>query len=293
MSFSYRPPEQVTIKGITVHKVCVDMLPVFYTLREGYREGDEMKICLFLSALSGTKEDMVSSFSNHITSRGYVGVFFDHLGHGERSPKAITRLNSSKEEVAALRKQILDTCFGNLYRHGWEILGNGVLDSMRVLDWFCQNFAVSKAVMGGVSMGGDTAVAAAGLDVRLDRLLCFITTPDWLRPGMCDLYTGQPMNPGKADAKSHWFYDQFDPMTHLNRYTRGMDILFACGELDTHIPPENARRFIRTLAQTAPGAAGRMHIWWNKGQGHAIPAPADLERLFDWFLLGKAVDDAK
>jgi len=293
MSFAFRQPEKVTIKGIEATKVWVDTLPVYYTLPPNYREGDKVKICLFLSGLSGTKEDMVSAFSNHITSRGYVGVFFDHLGHGERSPKGITRLNAAKEEVNALRKQILEVCFGNLYRYGWEILGNGVLDSLRVIDFFEQYFAVSQVVMGGVSMGGDTAVATAGLDRRLDRLLCFITTPDWLRPGMCDLYSGQPMDPGKADAKSQWFYDQFDPMTHLDRYARGMDILFACGELDTHIPPENARRFIDTLAQTAPEAAARMNIWWNKGQGHAVPAADDLAKLFDWFLLDGSFPDQK
>ncbi|MBP0962936.1 MAG: hypothetical protein J6Q99_01415, partial [Oscillospiraceae bacterium] len=125
MSFAYRAPETVTIKGVQATKIWVDMLPVYYTLPQGYREGDEMKLCLFLSGLSGTKEDMVSSFSDYITSRSYVGVFFDHLGHGERSPKGITRLNAAKEEVNALRSQILEVCFANLYRHGWEILGNG------------------------------------------------------------------------------------------------------------------------------------------------------------------------
>jgi len=291
MSFAYRAPESVTIKGVHATKIWVDMLPVYYTLPQGVDPEDEIKVCLFLSGLSGTKEDMVASFSDYITSRGYVGVFFDHLGHGERSPKAITRLNAAKEEVNALRKQILDTCFGNLYRHGWEILGNGVLDSLRVIDHFRQNFKVTRVVMGGVSMGGDTAVAAAGLSPCLNRLLCFITTPDWLRPGMCDLYTGQPMNPGRADAKSQWFYDQFNPMTHLDRYTRGIDITFACGELDTHIPPENARRFIDTLARNNPAAASRMLIWWNKGEGHTLPPAEKLEGLFDWFLLDNNLPD--
>lgn len=291
MSLAYHKPETVTIKGVQATKIWVDMLPVYYTLPQGFREGDKMNICLFLSGLSGTKEDMVASFSNLITSRGYVGVFFDHLGHGERSPKAITRLNSRKEEVSALRKQILEVCFGNLYRHGWEILGNGVLDSLRVIDHFTQNFKVDRVVVGGVSMGGDTAVAAAGIDHRLDRLLCFITTPNWLRPGMCDLYTGQPMNPGKADTKSQWFYDQFNPATHLDRYARGMDITFACGELDTHIPPQNAQDFIEALAKDAPDAAERMHIWWNKGQGHTLPPAEKLEGLFDWFLLGSSLPE--
>jgi len=99
------------------------------------------------------------------------------------------------------------------------------------------------------------------------------------------------MNPGRADAKSQWFYDQFNPMTHLDRYTRGIDITFACGELDTHIPPENARRFIDTLARNNPAAASRMLIWWNKGEGHTLPPAEKLEGLFDWFLLDNNLPD--
>ena len=116
-----------------------------------------------------------------------------------------------------------------------------------------------------------------------------MTTPDWLRPGMHDLFTGEDMDPGKPDAKSQWYYDQFNPITHLSRYTRGIDVTFVCGELDTHIPPENAQRFISNLSRIAPDAAARMQIWWNKGQGHKSPSSEDLGMLFDWLLCGKDI----
>ncbi|MBP0962766.1 MAG: hypothetical protein J6Q99_00510, partial [Oscillospiraceae bacterium] len=64
-------------------------------------------------------------------------------------------------------------------------------------------------------------------------------------------------------------------------------------ELDTHIPPQNAQQFIAELAELSPDAADRMHIWWNKGQGHAIPPAEKLEELFDWFLLKKPLPAAK
>ena len=107
-----------------------------------------MKICLFLSGLSGNKESLVSTYSDFITSRGYVGVFFDHYEHGERSINGTTILNSSEDEVAALKKKILDTCFENMYRYGWEILGNSILDAERVIDWFTANMPIHLAPVG-------------------------------------------------------------------------------------------------------------------------------------------------
>lgn len=285
--FEYAPPEQVEIGGVKATKVWVDMIPVYCVLPEGKRWGEPVKLCLFLSGLSGNKESLVELYARCITSRGYAGVFFDHYGHGERSREGTTCLNASREAAGKLGMRIARACFANMYRYGWEILGNGVLDTRRVIDWFEAQMPVEQVVMGGVSMGGDTAIAAAGADARLNRVLCLITTPDWLRPGMHDLSSGELMDPGRPDAKSQWYYDQFNPMTHVSRYARGVDALFACGELDTHIPPENAQRFIENLARIAPEAAGRMQIWWNRGQAHRVPAPADLERLFDWLLLQK------
>ena len=103
-AFEYAPAEKLEIDGIEVNKVWVDMIPVYYTLPADYQEGQDMKICLFLSGLSGNKESLVSTYSDFITSRGYVGVFFDHYEHGERSINGTTILNSSEDEVAALKK---------------------------------------------------------------------------------------------------------------------------------------------------------------------------------------------
>lgn len=292
-AFEYAPPETLEIDGIEVHKVWVDMIPVYYTLPEGYQEGDPMKICVFLSGLSGNKESLVTTYSDYITSRGYTGVFFDHYEHGERSIRGTTILNSTQEEVDALKNEILQTCFENMYRYGWEILGNTILDTERVIDWFTDHMPVTEVVMGGHSMGGDTSVAVAGIDERINRILCVVTTPDWLRPGMHDLFTGEDMDPGEPDAKSQWYYDQFNPITHLSRYARGIDMMFACGEIDTHIPPENAQRFRENLSRIAPEAADRIHIWWNEGQGHASPADEDLERLFDWLLCGTEIENVE
>lgn len=78
-AFEYAAPETLEIDGIEVHKVWVDTIPVYYTLPEGYQDGDEVKMCLFLSGLSGNKESLVTTYSNYITARGYMGGFCDQF----------------------------------------------------------------------------------------------------------------------------------------------------------------------------------------------------------------------
>jgi hypothetical protein len=57
--------------------------------------------------------------------------------------------------------------------------------SPRMLDWVDEHFGVAgPGVAGGVSMGGDVAVALAGVDPRIDRVAALVATPDWARPGM-------------------------------------------------------------------------------------------------------------
>lgn len=292
-NLEFAPAEKVCVQDVEVIKIWVDMIPVYCVLPQAFAEGESVKLCLFLSGLSGNKESLVGSFGKNIARRGYMGVFMDHYGHGERAMRGAVGPDSTEEEVRTLAGRIADTVFGNMYRYGWEILGNGVLDARRVIDYFCEKMPVSEVVMGGVSMGGDTSVATAGVDARIRRVLALITTPDWLRPGMCNLHTGELMDPCCPDAKSQWYYDQFNPMTHLQRYARGVDILFACGEKDTHIPPENAQRFIENLGRIAPRAAARMQIWWNRGKGHSVPQGEDMERLLDWFLLQSDMPDAE
>jgi cephalosporin-C deacetylase-like acetyl esterase len=65
------------------------------------------------------------------------------------------------------------------------LAGRTVLESLRVLDWVDEHFGVAgPRVAGGVSMGGDVAVALAGVDPRIDRVAALVATPDSARPGM-------------------------------------------------------------------------------------------------------------
>lgn len=298
--FAFQEPSQVTVGEYTVNKIWIDLIPVYYITPDGYKDGDDMKICLFLSGLSGNKESLVNTYAKYILENGWTAVFFDHYMHGERADiyNPTTILTSSEEEVAELRKKILTTCFKNMYRYGWEILGNTSLNALRVLDYFYDNFPVVESVMGGHSMGGDTSLVVAGLDNRINRILCVVTSPDWLRPGMHHLNgygdVEVPSDPGEPDAMSKWYFDSFSPSMNLTRYDRGnLDAMFVCGELDTHINPNWVYTFRENVYRLNPKAGEKLGIWTNMGAGHASPGEDDLHKLFSWLLNGTEMEGAK
>jgi hypothetical protein len=55
---------------------------------------------------------------------------------------------------------------GNFPHTVWPILGQSALDTLRVIDWAIAELDSSlPCYMGGESLGGDIAVAAAGIDL--------------------------------------------------------------------------------------------------------------------------------
>ncbi len=153
-----------------------------------------------------------------------MAVSLDPWRHGQRGTES--------------GEQIARRVFGNFRRHMWPILGQTTLDS-RVVDWAMADLhAGPEVVAGGVSMGGDVAVALVGIDNRITRVAAIVATPDWTRPGMTDLFDPYRVLPqGQADAYPQWFHDQLDPLTHLHAYAHGPAITFECGADDTHVPP--------------------------------------------------------
>lgn len=297
-TITYKEPSVVELGGYEVNKIWVDLIPVYYITPEGYQDGDDMKICLFLSGLSGNKEALVNTYAKYIVENGYTAVFFDHYMHGERYnlQNPTTLLTASEAEVAEMKNAILNTCFKNMYRYGWEILGNSSLDTLRVLDYFYDHFPVVESVMGGHSMGGDTSLVVAGLDDRINRILCVVTAPDWIRPGMHNLLENVelPSDPGQPDAKSKWYFDSFSPSVNLTRYDDGnLDVMFVCGELDTHINPTWVYTFRENVYRLNPEAGKKMGIWTNMGKAHKSPSDEDLTRLFSWLLNGTEMEGAK
>jgi uncharacterized protein len=213
------------------------------------------RLAILLTGLGGTKESMIPLLRD-LAAAGFVALSFDPWQHGVRGTETSQQLG----------KRV----FSNFRRNMWPILGQTALDTLRVIDWAVASLGVApRVVMGGTSMGGDISVAAVGIDRRIERVAAFVATPDWLRPGMRDgANPPQLIPPGEPDAYAQFFYDRLNPLTHLDAYAHGPAIDFACGELDTHVPPDGALRFHAALREQFPAAAERMQVNLIPGMGH-------------------------
>lgn len=247
----------------------VDGIPVVW-IQPGNQDG-AARIALWLPWLTGTKETAVP-FLRELAGRGFTAVSFDPWQHGERGTETA--------------EQIASRVFGDFHRHMWPILGQTTLDALRVADWAAGEFgAAGDVVAGGVSAGGDIAVALAGIDQRISRVAAIAATPDWARPGMRDI--GDPLRvlpQGEADAYAQWFYDQLDPLSHLRHYAHAPAIAFECGGDDTHVGPEGAFRFRDALAKACPDAAAGVRVRVHPGIGHmeAGQNPALFQNCLAW-----------
>ncbi|MFQ5908571.1 MAG: hypothetical protein ACE5JE_07095 [Thermoplasmata archaeon] len=99
------------------------------------------------------KEDTLP-YLRKLSAAGFVAMSFDPWQHGERG---------TGEPV----EQMFTRAMGNFPHTVWPILGQSALDTLRVIDWGMAEFGISSPCsMGGESIGGDIAVAAAGIDSR-------------------------------------------------------------------------------------------------------------------------------
>ncbi|NQZ70560.1 MAG: prolyl oligopeptidase family serine peptidase, partial [Lentisphaeria bacterium] len=110
------------------------------------------------------------------------------------------------------------------------------------INWAEQNLAITTVGIGGISMGGDISVLAAGLDTRIKAVAAGISTPDWMRP-----LSFEP--PGEADETAQALYDAYNPITHLDNYAHCPPISFQNGADDCQVPGDAAVRFRLALIQ--------------------------------------------
>jgi len=215
------------------------------------------RLVIWLPGLTGTKE-AVLPYLQSFAAAGLVAVSLDPWQHGERGTE-------SSEEL-------LRRVFGDFRRHMWPILGQTALDVLRVIDWSIAHLGVRPQVLlGGISMGGDIAVAAAGLDRRVALVAAIVSTPDWLRPGMrSGSDPAAIVDPGTPDAYARFFYDNLNPLTHLEAYAHRPSILFACGADDQHVPPDGAQRFQAALRDRDPSYGEGIRVSLQPGVGHEL-----------------------
>jgi alpha-beta hydrolase superfamily lysophospholipase len=137
----------------------------------------------------------------------------------------------------------------------------------------------AREVLGAFRLGGDVAVALAGIDARIDRVAALAATPDWTRPGMQTLGEDPvPLDQGAPDSYAQWFFDALNPVTHLEAHERDVAISFLCGAADLHVPAEAAVRFRTALCDRDPRPADRVRVELYDGLEHVDAA--SNERLY-------------
>ncbi|MCQ6558621.1 dienelactone hydrolase family protein [Paenibacillus mendelii] len=219
-------------------------------------------VVIWLPGFSGTKESVEPQLRK-FAEAGFIAIGFDPYQHGER------RMEPQEELVKRIT--------GNIRRYFWPILTLTAEEIPRIIDWAIQRFGDSGPIMiGGISMGGDIAVVAAGVDRRIAAVSACLATPDWLRPG-----SHEP--PGAADDYALACYARRNPLTNTQLYSHLPAICFQCGELDTQVPPDGAERFIEALADIYRSCPDRLVVRKHSEVAHRFTEDM-LQESIQWFL---------
>lgn len=236
-------------------RVTVDGVPILLVVPRR----PQGPLALWMSYLGGSKEQCLEMLRT-LAGAGLPAASFDAIGHGERA----------EGEPKALLARVM----ADFRRRMWPLLGQTTLDALRVLDWAMAEVEIDgNVVAGGVSMGGDIAVALAGIDERVGRVAAAVATPDWTRPGMTLVDDpSRVLDQGEGDRYSRWLREQLDPMLHLDRYRRAPAIAFECGDADTHVPPDGPERFKEQLTQLDPEAGARVRVHRHADLDHLAGA---------------------
>jgi dienelactone hydrolase len=251
-----------------VREAIVDDIPVLFAVPPEPRPG----LVLWLPYLGAHEQRAVPTLER-CAAAGHAAVSFVAPGHGSRGGG--DPMDFARDVLADFRRRM------------WPLLGLTTLEALRVLDWAFGEVPGARTVLaGGLSMGGDVAIALAGIDERVRRVVAIGSTPDWSRPGMRELSDpSRLVDQGEADRYARWFADQFDPMRHLDRYRSGVEIAFELGAEDRHIPESNAWDFAAALSALDPEAGARVRIRTHPGLAHGVISDdAVVDAAVDWLL---------
>ncbi|MFN2323880.1 MAG: alpha/beta hydrolase family protein [Trueperaceae bacterium] len=242
----------------------VEQIPVIWAMPDHATR--ERRLVIWLApGLSGM--EVVKPDLERLAAAGFVAVSFDSWERGSRATEAPATL--------------LPRAWANWPLVAWPLHGHGALEVLRVIDWAARAFDVAPPFsVGGVSAGGDIAVAAAGLDRRIGCVAAIVATPDWRRPGM--RVDGALVAPGEPDAYARFFYDRIDPLTNAGSYAHRPAMTFECGADDDHVPADGALRFQEALAGVYGDLRARVRVNLHPGVGHAI-VPAMMDDCVAWF----------
>ncbi len=244
----------------------VDHIPLIWITPKARQR--PTRLAIWLPFGTGTKEDTLP-YLEQLASAGFLAVSFDPWRHGERG-------------TGETPEQMFTIAMGDFPNTIWPIIGQSALDVLKIIDWATAKYALTPPFcIGGISLGGDIAVAAAGLDPRIGVVSSINATPDWLRPGMHA--QGRLVQSGAAGAYAQFFYEHINPLTNLSAYAHCPAITFECGAEDDHVPPDGALRFRTALGQTYREQPDRLRVNLHPGVGHQA-TPAMWQNSLAWFL---------
>ena len=228
-----------------MHQAQVNAIPLLWCEPDPWTEVRQLVI--WLPGFSGHKEAIIP-YLQDLAEVGFVAASFDPFQHGAR------RIESQE----ALQSRVV----GNIRRWFWPILHQTATEVSQVLDWCVAQLQVETACgLGGISMGGDIAVTAAGKDHRVAAVAAGIATPAWLRPG-----SHEP--PGSPDASAWQAYHSDNLLTHIARYSHAPAIAFDCGADDTQVPPDGAQRFAQLLTDVYQDQPLKLRVYLHEGVAH-------------------------
>jgi dienelactone hydrolase len=232
-------------------------------------QADRRHLVIWLPGFTSGKET-VQKYLRELAEAGYVALSFDPVDHGARSRIV------DPGEVDPSSGSYHDPATGKLYRHFWSILAETAAEVPVVVDWAIAERDVESAIgIGGISMGGNIAVVAAGLDHRIVAVAAGIAEADWLRPG-----STIPLSAPNAYVQA--CYDRCDPLTNQARYGHCPAITFQCGAQDTLIPPGGAQRFVQALATAYATCPERIEVVVEDGAAHEF-TPTMWRNSLRWF----------
>ena len=201
-----------------------------------------------------------------LAREGFAAVSFDSWERGSR--------------LTEPAESFVPKAFAN-FPMAWPVYANGAMESLRVFDWAAKEFGLKPPFsIGGFSAGGDIAIAAAGLDSRIQCVATIVSTPDWTRPGMH--LQGKLVASGEPDAYARYLYDRINPLTNLKSYAHRPAMTLECGEKDDHVPADGALRFQAALAPIYGDAKSRLRVNVHPGVGHGASS-AMFDNCVSWF----------
>ena len=245
---------------MSLERAVVDGIPLLW--REPTASQSKRRLAIWLPGFSGSKESVEAQL-NDLAEDGFVALSFDPYQHGER------RVESQAELGARV--------VGNIRRHFWPILAQTADETLRIIDWAQAELGAESVCIGGISMGGDISIAAAGADSRISCVAACIATADWLRPGSCE-------PPGVPDSFAQLAYNRRNPLTNLANYKHCPAINFQCGAQDKQVPPDGAGRFVKSLEPVYASHPHKLKVELHTGVGHQF-TPEMWSGARQWFRL--------